>query len=98
MKNEHSSVVQATSAMLLAAALMLSMPAAAWFQNPPTRLVAPLTEAVWTGNYDQIRQLLDAGEDPTKEDDQAYTPWMWAILARDSQALSLLLERISTIP
>jgi len=94
----HSSTVAA----LVALTSSISISGIASFQRRPAEssamLVAPLTEAVWTGDRNRLGQLLTAGEDPAKEDDQGYTPWMWAILTRDTQALSLLLARTPTIP
>ena len=88
------------AAVLVVLTFTISIPGIASFQRRPAESsampVAPLTEAVWTGDRDRLGQLLTAGEDPAKEDDQGYTPWMWAILARDAQALSLLLARIPT--
>jgi len=90
------------AAVLVVLTFTISIPGIASFQRRPAESsampVAPLTEAVWTGDRDRLGQLLAAGEDPAKEDEQGYTPWMWAILARDAQALSLLLARIPTIP
>ena len=90
-------------AVLVLAALTLSIPRTSMCQNvpdssrPTARVAAPLTEAVWTGDRDRLRRLLAAGENPALVDDQGYTPWMWAIISRDAEALSLLLERLPTI-
>jgi ankyrin repeat protein len=59
--------------------------------------LAPLTEAVWTGDLTRVRQLLDAGDDPAAEDAQHSAPWMWAILARDRRATEWMLEKTRSV-
>jgi ankyrin repeat protein len=59
--------------------------------------VAPLTAAVFKRELPQIRQLLDAGEDPNRKDDQGFSPWMWAVNFEDNDALTLLLEKVPAI-
>ena len=65
---------------------------------PAAPTVAPLTKAVWLGDRARLKELLAAGEDPTKLDDQSYAPWMWAIITRDTPSISLLLSEVRSIP
>jgi ankyrin repeat protein len=61
-------------------------------QQPPA--VAPLTAAVWSGHPEQVAKLLSEGADPTAVDQSTFQSWEWAILARDSASLALLLPRV----
>src|SRR2546422_997674 len=51
-------------------------------QSPPTEpttllsTVAPLTQAVLRRDVTRLQQLLEAGEDPDKRDEQGHAPWM----------------------
>ena len=65
---------------------------------PAPPAVAPLTKAVWLDDLAGVRQHLAAGEDPTKADDQGYTPWMWAILTGNTPSVASLLDGIRTVP
>jgi ankyrin repeat protein len=65
---------------------------------PLVRTVPPLTQAVLRRDLAQLRQLLDAGEDPNQKDDQGFSPWMWAINFEENDALALLLDKTSAIP
>jgi len=69
---------------------------------PPASRIPPLTEAVWKGDLPALKTLLLAGADPDERDDQdadegRRAPWMWAIAARDNEALALLFRRIQRI-
>src|SRR5438094_10388774 len=59
--------------------------------------ISPLTEAVWKGDVTRVKRLLAAGEDPNSRDFQGLSPWKWAIIAGENEALTMLLETIPVI-
>jgi ankyrin repeat protein len=65
---------------------------------PGSGTIPPLTRALLHRDPARVRQLLDAGEDPDQRDRQGFAPWMWAINFADNDALTLLLDRIPSIP
>jgi N-acyl-D-amino-acid deacylase len=97
MQMWHRKTIATLSAFILS---VVANPAISRAQNRPPAVptISPLTEAVWLGDQAHLRQLLAAGEDPTKVDDQDYTPWMWAIVTRDTPSTSLLLSGIRSLP
>lgn len=54
---------------------------------------ATLHEAIICNNYNQVRQLLDAGADINKKDAEGYTPLLVAAAQRQDRIAQLLIER-----
>lgn len=67
-------------------------------QQSPLPVAMPLVEAVWRGDIERVKALIQAGEDPAREDDQEKAPWEWALIARDDDAFTLLFAKISHPP
>jgi ankyrin repeat protein len=61
-------------------------------------VATPLVDAVWRGDIERVRNLIQAGEDPAREDDQQRAPWEWALIAHDDQAFTLLFDKVSHPP
>jgi hypothetical protein len=84
-----------------------------WAQRAPTpppeqarEAVSPLLKAVWKQDLPNVKQLLDEGEDPGKNESSAALralgkeeapPWLWAIRAGEEQAALLMLAKLKTV-
>src|SRR5262245_31876886 len=72
-------------------------------QNDQT--IPPLIEAIWSQDFEKVKQLLADGADPNAKASSGQGPttgrdrpaWAWAITARDERATELLLSKIRTV-
>lgn len=81
------------------AAFLIGAAAACAGVESPRAIDKELIEAMWRGNPDQIRGVLDRGADPNARNDQGHTPLMMAAIFSDNpdervvEIIQLLLDR-----